>query len=162
MRDDLRELFKHVTLVCPPPPTLMEATLANLSLNQTSMVPLLVAVNMKSPLTEIRRMSNPVGKDHVTALLVTFINSSSKDSRAALFTPVSGRTERIKRMMSRNESKPGDQAEEDEWQGTKSDQPVQGTAVAHFQSQPPSYWLLEDNMNSIQITSQKGREYLIF
>ncbi|KAJ6953477.1 hypothetical protein NC652_005249 [Populus alba x Populus x berolinensis] len=45
---------------------------------------------------------------------------------------------------------------------TKSDQPVQGTAVAHFQSQPPSYWLLEDNMNSIQITSQKGREYLIF
>ncbi|KAJ7005805.1 hypothetical protein NC653_005206 [Populus alba x Populus x berolinensis] len=94
MRDDLRELFKvvyhsefvynlypairstgvkhssHVTLVCPPPPTLMEATLANLSLNQTSMVPLLVAVNMKSPLTEIRRMSNPVGKDHVTALLM--------------------------------------------------------------------------------------------
>jgi hypothetical protein len=34
------------------------------------MVPLLVAVNMKSPLTEIRRMSNPVGKDPVTALLV--------------------------------------------------------------------------------------------
>ncbi|KAJ6931541.1 hypothetical protein NC652_014900 [Populus alba x Populus x berolinensis] len=45
---------KHVILACHPFPTLMEATLVTLSFNQTSMIPLFVAVKMKSLLTAIR------------------------------------------------------------------------------------------------------------